>query len=58
LNLVPDINKENIYGETPLFHACLSGNNEVVKYLIEQGADLNKVDSYYLKPIIMEMKQL
>ena len=55
---MPDINKENIYGETPLFHACLSGNNEVVKYLIEQGADLNKVDSYYLKPIIMEMKQL
>ena len=37
-----DINKENEYGETPLFEACENGKLVIVKYLIEHGADINK----------------
>jgi len=42
VKLGADINKENIIGETPLFKAYLSGNKALVKYLIEQGEDVNK----------------
>jgi len=30
--------------KTPLFNICESGNENLVKYLIEQGADINKED--------------
>jgi len=36
-----DINKENNRGGTPLFDACLSGNLNLIKYLVELGADIN-----------------
>ena len=36
-----DINKANKNGETPLFYACKSGNEMLVKYLIEQGANID-----------------
>ena len=29
-------------GETPLFDACISGNETTVKYLVENEEDINK----------------
>ena len=37
-----DVNKENRNGETPLFSACIKGNEAIVKYLMEHGADIHK----------------
>ena len=37
-----DINKENNFGEIPLFISCEKGNVDIVKYLVEHGADVNK----------------
>jgi len=37
-----DINKENKKGDTPLFLASLNGYENVAKYLIEHGPDINK----------------
>ena len=31
-------------GNSPLFFACLNGNETVVKYLVEQGANINIED--------------
>ncbi|OUM57689.1 hypothetical protein PIROE2DRAFT_48513, partial [Piromyces sp. E2] len=36
-----DINKEDIYGETPIFSACSNGSVKVVKYLVKHGADIH-----------------
>jgi len=33
-----DINRQSINGETPLFEACRSGNEAILKYLVEHGA--------------------
>ena len=38
-----DINKENEEDETPLFLACKNGNEDLVKYLIDHIADVDKV---------------
>jgi ankyrin repeat protein len=43
------INKENRNGEIVLFIACKSGNKDLVEYLVEHGADLNKI-YYFDKP--------
>ena len=37
-----DINIKNIKGETPLFTACINGNKNLVKYLVEKGEDIDK----------------
>jgi len=37
-----DINKDYIFGMTPLFNACHSGNLKLVKYLVVHGANINK----------------
>jgi len=37
-----NINREcNKYGKTPFFIACKSGNETLIKYLVENGADVN-----------------
>ena len=36
------VNKFSKRGKTPLLYACEYGNYEMIKYLIEQGADINK----------------
>jgi len=41
-----DINRE-VFGETPLMKAISVGKPEMVKYLIEQGADIELSSSYY-----------
>ena len=35
------LNSQNERGRTPLYVAALSGKNDIVKYLAEQGADIN-----------------
>jgi len=37
-----DINKGDMYDDTPLIKACKYDEIDTVKYLIEQGADINK----------------
>lgn len=37
-----DIDKENIYGDTPLTLACRLGKLDFVKQLLQHGADINK----------------
>jgi len=34
------INSINLYGWTPMFYACIKGHYEVVKFLVEKGADI------------------
>eukprot|EP00833_Pecoramyces_ruminatium_P002196 jgi/Orpsp1_1/1176228/evm.model.c7180000056874.1 len=40
-----------MYGENPLFDACLTGNENMVKYLIEHGADINKENHRWETPL-------
>jgi ankyrin repeat protein len=42
-----DINIENLYGETAIFKTCKSGNKDLVEYLVEHGADINKEEKWY-----------
>jgi len=46
-----NINKENKYGETPLFYACNSGKIDLVEYLVKHGADINKRNKYGNTPL-------
>ena len=39
---IPEVDIKNELGQTPLFFACLEGNAECVKYLLEAGADSNE----------------
>lgn len=41
-----NINKFNHYGDTPLFIACEKAYFEVVRFLLENGADVNIADKY------------
>jgi len=44
-----------------LFDACCSGNKELEEYLIENGADINKVDDmeeqHYLMYVSMDIRK-
>ena len=42
--------------EAPLFSACLSGNENLVKYLIEQGADINEEGHRFETPLFNACK--
>lgn len=42
-----DVNAKTRYGATALSYACDKGHVEVVKLLIERGADLNVRDTFY-----------
>ncbi|MBS1807257.1 MAG: ankyrin repeat domain-containing protein [Acidobacteria bacterium] len=42
-----DVNAKSPYGATPLFFACDRGSVEVVKLLLENGADANIQDTFY-----------
>lgn len=39
---IPDVDIKNNDGQTPLFFACYDGCEEVVKYLLEKGANPNE----------------
>ena len=40
-----DIDHTDNSGRTPLIHACIHGNTEMVEYLLAQNADVNKQDN-------------
>jgi ankyrin repeat protein len=42
-----DVNAKSAYGATPLFFACDRGSAEVVKVLLDAGADPNIRDTFY-----------
>eukprot|EP00833_Pecoramyces_ruminatium_P000643 jgi/Orpsp1_1/1174675/evm.model.c7180000050927.2 len=44
-----NINIENNFGETPLSNAFENGNEAIIKYLVEHGANLNKCNKDYKK---------
>lgn len=41
-----DINKDNEFNETPLYNVFESGNKILIKYLVELGANINKIICY------------
>ena len=41
-----ELDRADEYGNTPLFIAITSGNNEMAKLLIDAGADVNKGGDY------------
>ena len=45
------INTVNTLGITPLFNACSKGDEAMVKYLVERGADINRKDSSGKTPL-------
>jgi len=34
-----------------LFSTCTNGNEEIIKYLVEHGADVNKENDYGVTPL-------
>lgn len=41
-----DVNSRSArYGNTPLIVACLKGNHDIVRFLVEKGADINMRNS-------------
>jgi len=46
-----DINIEDENGTTPLYFACEEGHIEVVKYLVKQGANINKRNNDGITPL-------
>jgi len=50
------MNKKNRNKETPLFTACENGNEPLVKYLVELGANINKENDYGQNPLFIACK--
>ncbi|KAF7418634.1 hypothetical protein HZH68_001287 [Vespula germanica] len=50
-NNIKNINKSNPMGETPLHIACIKGQKEIVKILLEIGADPNTKDNANWSPL-------
>jgi len=42
LNKEQILTKKNKSAETPLFNVCMDGNEEIVRYLVEQEVDIKK----------------
>jgi ankyrin repeat protein len=51
VNLGLDVNAANRDGRTPLHGAAYLGWNEVIKFLVEHGANLNAEDKYLQTPL-------
>lgn len=47
-----EINKKNIAGATALNLACRKGNTEIIKILVEKGADVNIADNENWTPLM------
>jgi len=43
-----NVNQSKRYGETPLYYACKNGHEAMVKYLVEQGAEINISECNYI----------
>lgn len=46
------INISNMLGQSPLMYACMSGNKEMVRFLISCGADVNQRDITGATPLL------
>lgn len=44
-----DVNAVDEWNSTPLYYACLAGHIDVVKYLIEMGAECEE-NTYQVRP--------
>ena len=52
------VNKRGVRGETPLFKAVVRGQADVVRLLLERGADPNKSDTQYkFGPLSMAIRK-
>ena len=51
--LKADVNVTDQNSYTPLTWACVKGRDEVAKFLIKNGSDTEKADSYNNTPLIM-----
>jgi ankyrin repeat protein len=47
LDMGVSVNAKSSYGQTALFFACDRGNLEIVKLLVDRGADMNVEDTFY-----------
>ena len=47
------MNARNRFGQTPLIAAIVSGNIEIIKLLIDSGADISRIDSRFFKTPLM-----
>ena len=47
-----DINAKNVLGIRAIHGAANRGSNEIIRYLVEQGADLNAVDNEKRTPLV------
>ena len=54
---ITNLNQHNDLQYTPLTLAIWSGNNELVKYLIEQGADVNFPSRYGKTPLMTAVEE-
>lgn len=49
------VNTSNSAGRTLLLHACDCGSYRIVKYLIEQGADIHRADDQGVTPLMLAL---
>ncbi len=51
IDLESDLNRLNIFGQTPLFLACANGEEKMTSLLIEAGASIDIVDNEGMTPL-------
>ena len=49
-NLFPDVNFKDKAGTTPLWWACMYGDEQLAKMIVDAGADINTTDEYGWSP--------
>ena len=52
-----DINKQNWYGRCPIHTAILSGDMDIIKSFIKNGADLNTTTNFGVTPILQTINE-
>uniref|UniRef100_A0A096M0K4 Ankyrin repeat and EF-hand domain containing 1a n=1 Tax=Poecilia formosa TaxID=48698 RepID=A0A096M0K4_POEFO len=45
------VDAQDEFYKTPLMEACISGNYELVQYLLEKGAEVNMCDQFFWTPL-------
>jgi ankyrin repeat protein len=54
--LVTQSEVDDYLGDTPLLKAAETNNFKIVKLLVEQGADINKINQYGISAVMMAAK--